>query len=93
MPDQKSSAEYLAIGEKLKAAEFRGMVVTKLKYIETSLNGLGEVDKEHSKRIVTLERFQSNIAGKFAVIGAVLIVVVNWAWDLGSNAIKSLKGN
>lgn len=92
MPD-KTQEEYLAIGEKIKAAEFRGVVITKLEYIENTLIKLGKTDKDHITRIENLEKFQANMTGKFAVIGAVVIVIVNCVWDLASNLIKSIKPN
>ena len=93
MAVNKTSEEYFAIGEKLKAAEFKGMVITKLKYIENSISRLGEVDKNHNFRIGELEKFQANVVGKFAVIGSIVILIANWIWDIGNNAIKSLKGH
>jgi len=91
MPSDKTSAEYLAIGEKIKTAEFRGVVVTQLKYIEKSLGSLKKTDKEQGDKIEDLEKFQANMVGKFTVIGVVVITLVNWAWDIGSDFIKSVK--
>jgi len=91
MLENNSLKDYKDIGEKIQNAEFKGVVVTKLQYIENSLSGLKEDCIENSDRIVSLERFQSNMVGKFTIIGAVILIVVNWAWDIGSGFIKSLK--
>ena len=93
MLELKSKQEYRNIGDKLQAAEFRGMVVTKLEYIENSINGLHLVDKNHDDRIKSLETFQANVVGKFTVIGAIVLIFVNWIWDCGKEIIASLKKN
>ena len=91
--ERKSKQEYKDIGEKLKTAEFKGMVVTKLKYIEKSIDGLHGIDKEHDERIKTLEEFNSNLAGKFTVIGAIIIIAANWIWDVGKTLVETFKNN
>ena len=91
--ESKSKQEYRDIGEKLKAAEFKGVVVTKLKYIEDSVNGLHLADESHDKRIKSLETFQANVAGRFTIIGAIVILLANWIWDIGKGVIVGLKNN
>ena len=83
-----SKQSYENVGQQLKAAEFRGMVMEKLGNIEKQIKEVKNYQGDNHKRIETLENFNANVVGKFTVIGAVLIIAVNWVWDVGRDMFK-----
>ena len=84
-------------------AEFKGQTLATLDSIHrqiTSIKTEGDkkiavVAKEvngNDERIKDLEMFQANMVGKFAVIGAVIMMVTNFFWDMASNFVsKNIK--
>ena len=52
-----------------------------------------KVDKrfvEVEKRVNVIEDFQANLTGKITVLGAVIMLVVNFLWDFGMGLIKKI---
>ncbi len=52
-----------------------------------------KVDKrfvEVEKRVNVIEDFQANLTGKITVLGAVMMLVVNFLWDFGRGLIKKI---
>lgn len=67
------------------------VIKTDVKHIVRSLKAHEKSLKSQDGRIDKLENFNSNLAGKFTVIGAVVIMGVNFLWDIGSDIISKLR--
>jgi len=55
---------------------------------------VNRVEDKMDKRIVSiearidnLEDFKSNLAGKITILGAIVLLVVNFAWDIGKKLL------
>lgn len=62
-------------------------VYTAINRIEDKMDTrIGDLEKRMDKT----EDFQSNLTGKITVLGGVMLLVVNFIWDIGKSFLKRL---
>jgi len=89
MPNKQN---YSDIGREISTAEFKGMVLTKLEYIETSIatnqEDIGELEKANQDRKDWQENFATKskiYIGVATFVGGIMVFIVDKLIDLWPN--------